>query len=136
MPWNLPARTSRRLRDESFAVPVGLFRSRANDSIASTPFFFCSNRFTDSNVGRYLFIDCYETMTLCEGQETYDNICAMSGSLCGASDGAYASKLIPGYTTRGVLGIEGICRLNTLTVKLEFARIVSACSTGEVRNAS
>ena len=61
-------------------------------------------------------------------EETYDEISTTSGSLCEASGGAYASKLMPGYTTRGVLGIEGICLLNTPTVKFEFARMVSACS--------
>ena len=54
----------------------------------------------------------------------------MSGSSTATSGGAYALRLMPGYTTRGVVLIEGMCRLKTLTVNLEFARRVSACSNG------
>ena len=56
----------------------------------------------------------------------------MSGSDFDASGAVYASKLIPGYTTRGVMGIEGMCLSKTLTVNLEFARMVSACPSSEV----
>ena len=41
--------------------------------------------------------------------------------------------LIPGYTTRGVLGIEGKYDLNTRAVNLELARITSDCPEKGIR---
>ncbi len=64
-----------------------------------------------------------------EVMKTYDQIWVISGSVCEVPEATYASRLMPGYTTRGVTGIEGICLLKTLTVNFEFARMVSACPT-------
>ena len=61
-------------------------------------------------------------------KDTYDKAWTMSGSSRDTTGGVYASRLMPGYTTRGVTAMERICRLNTPAVNREFTRIVSACS--------
>ena len=63
--------------------------------------------------------------------DTYDRICVISGLAWEVSGAAYASKLMPGYTTRGVTGIEGMRLLKTPPVNFEFARMVSACPAAQ-----
>jgi hypothetical protein len=56
---------------------------------------------------------------------TYDETVKISGSLL-LPTGSYVRRLIPGCTTRGSSGILGKYALNTLEVKLELARMISA----------